>query len=620
MATSITSSALGFDNIKASLKNKLKNTSEFADYDFEASGLSNILDVLAYNTHLNGLIANFSINESFLNTAQLRSSLVSLATSIGYVPDSMTASRALLRISVNLSSVSGRPATIDLPKFTRFTAVVNEITYTFQTTEVYTAEDDGSGVYIFKTEGDSESIPVFEGKRKTKTFLVGEFDETDVYMIPDKNMDMSTVSVNVYETTTASAFTAYKNIIDVTSVSENSTIYILKEAPNEFYQLTFGANDILGQAPASGGKIVVDYISTSGPDANTAKTLTAIDQLSVGGVSYSITSTTTSNSAGGDFKESSESIRRNAPFQYATQNRMVTADDYRSIILRNFSSLIDDIITWGGQDNPEPKFGTVFTSIKFEDDVSDQQIVDTKAAILNLVDQLAVLSFKAEFVDPLDVFLETDIHFQVNPKLTPLSVNALGVSVKAVVEKYFRDNIGKFGKTFRRSSLLTLVDDVSPAILSSRAEVKTQLRIAPVVNAINSFNLQYPTPILDPKDSIQPVVISNNFIQNGATCRIENKTAKTSASGKVSLANNTLRVVEIGTGQVKTNNIGSFDTITGKLDIVSFKPTALSGGDGFIKLSATPANQSAVSPELNEIINFDPIASTIKPVIVDATN
>ena len=134
MATAITSSALGFDNIKSSLKDKLKNSTEFADYDFEASGLSNILDVLAYNTHLNGLIANFSINESFLNTAQLRSSLVSLATGIGYVPDSRTSSRALLRISLNLAGVSGRPSTIDLPKFTRFTSTVNEITYTFQTT------------------------------------------------------------------------------------------------------------------------------------------------------------------------------------------------------------------------------------------------------------------------------------------------------------------------------------------------------------------------------------------------------------------------------------------------------------------------------------------------------
>ena len=620
MATAITSSALGFENIKSSLKDKLKNSTEFTDYDFEASGLSNILDVLAYNTHLNGLIANFSINESFLNTAQLRSSLVSLATGIGYVPDSRTSSRALLRISLNLAGVSGRPSTIDLPKFTRFTSTVNEITYTFQTTEVFTASDDGTGVYVFKTAADSESIPVFEGSRKTKTFLVGEFDETDVYIIPDKNMDTSTVSINVFDSITSTAFTAYQNIIDATSVSENSTIYILKESPNEFYQLTFGANDILGQAPKSGGKIVVDYISTAGPDANTAKALAPIDQVAVNGVNYTLSATTTSVSAGGDFKETAESIRRNAPFQYATQNRMVTAEDYKSIILRNFSSLIDDIFTWGGQDNPEPKFGTVFTSIKFESDVSTQQQTDTKQAIIDLVDQLAVLSFKVEFTDPLDIFLETNIRFQVNPRLTPLSVNALSVSIKGVVNKYFTDNIGKFGKSFRRSNVLSLVDDVSPAVLSSRAEVKVQQRITPTVNAINSFNLTYPTAILDPTDSIEPVVTSTNFVVNGATCRIENRTARTLSDDKVVPASNILRIVEIGTGAIKTNNIGSFDPISGKLDIVAFKPTALSGGDGIIKISVTPANQSAITPELNEILNFDEIASTITPVIVDAQN
>ena len=620
MATTIESSALSFDNIKASLKNKLKNSTEFADYDFEASGLSNILDVLAYNTHLNGLIANFSINESFLNTAQLRSSLVSLATGIGYIPDSRTASRALLKVSVNLAGVSGRPSVIDLPRFTRFSTTVNEVSYTFQTTEVFTAEDDGAGLYVFKTQGGSESIPVFEGSRKTKTFLVGEFDETDVYIIPDKNMDTDTVSVNVFDSLSASAFTAYQSIVDATSVNENSTIYILKESPNEFYELSFGANDILGQAPKAGGKIVVDYISTVGPDANTGSSFTAIDQITVNSVNYNLTVATTSKSAGGDVKESASSIRRNAPFQYATQNRMVTADDYRSIILRNFSSLISDIKTWGGQDNPEPQFGTVYTSIKFESDVSAQQQTDTKQAIRDLVDQLAVLSFKVEFADPLDIFVETDIRFQVNPQLTPLSINSLGVSVKDVVSNYFTTNIGGFDKSFRRSSVLALVDDVSPAILSSRAEVKVQQRITPTVNAINSFNLTYPTPILNPLDSIEPVIVSNNFVLGGSTCRIENRTAKQQGDGSYTPASTNLRIVELGTGIVKQNNIGSIDPLTGKVDIVSFKPEALSGGSSIIKLSVTPANQSAITPELNEILNFDETASKVTPVIVDAPN
>ena len=145
MATTINSTALDFGNIKTNLKTYLKNTSEFADYDFEASGLSNILDVLAYNTHVNGLTTNFALNESFLGTAQLRSSVVSLATGIGYVPDTKTSAKGTVKVTMSLAGVSGRPATVDLPVNSRFSSSVDDITYTFQTREVHTAEDDGAG-------------------------------------------------------------------------------------------------------------------------------------------------------------------------------------------------------------------------------------------------------------------------------------------------------------------------------------------------------------------------------------------------------------------------------------------------------------------------------------------
>ena len=200
MATTIKSTALDFTNIKANLKDYLKSQTEFKDYDFEASGLSNILDVLAYNTHINGLTTNFALNESFLGTAQLRSSVVSLATGIGYIPDSKTASQGTAQISVDLSAVSGRPATIDLPAFSKLTASVDDLSYTFQTKEIFTAADNGTGQYIFKTANDSSAIPIFEGTTKTKTFLVGEYNEADVYIIPDLNLDADTAVVRVFDT------------------------------------------------------------------------------------------------------------------------------------------------------------------------------------------------------------------------------------------------------------------------------------------------------------------------------------------------------------------------------------------------------------------------------------
>lgn len=608
MATTIRSSALDFENIKANLRTYIKAKPEFADYDFEAAGLSNIMDLLAYNTHVNGLVANFTLNESFLGTAQLRASVVSLATGIGYIPDTKTASRGSVRVSVNLSGLAGRPSTITLPAYTRFTSSLDDLQYTFQTIDQFAAVDDGSGVYVFQTNEGSTSLPIYEGQRKTKTFIVGEYSEKDVYIIPDVNLDADTVSVEVYESFSSDQKTNYTNIIDATSVNENSTIYILKEAPNEFFQLSFGANDILGKAPVAGNTIRVNYISTNGKDANAASGFTAVDDVTVLGVDYNLSVTTVSKSIGGDDKESIESIRRNAPFQYATQNRMVTPEDYTSIILRNYSTLIKDIKSWGGEDNPAPKFGTVFSSILFEDDVTEAQVNETKRAIEDLVKQLAIISFRVEFADPVETFVETDVYFQINPKLTPLSLNAVNIEVKSEIANYFSTTIGGFSQSFRRSNLLTLIDDISPAILSSRADVRMQQRITPTIGALNSFNLTFPVNLRVPDDEA-PVITSTTFIVQDTTVRIENK-----------LGSNQLRIVDVGSGDIIVDNVGNYEPTLKRVNLIAFKPTSLLGGNDFIKISAIPANQSAISPILNDILKYDEDASTIQPVLTSAQN
>ena len=613
MATTIKSTALDFANIKTNLKTYLQNSTEFADYDFEASGLSNILDVLAYNTHINALTSNFALNESFLGTAQLRSSVVSLATGIGYVPDTKTSAKGTVGVTLNLAGVSGRPSTIDLPRNHRFAATVNDIAYVFQTTAIHTAEDDGTGNYVFKTTDGSAVIPIFEGTLKTKTFLVGEFNEADVYIIPDTSLDADSVLVTVTE---GSTDTTFINITAATTISSDSTIYILKEAPNGFYQLSFGGNGILGKSPAAGSTITVSYIATKGAEANSAKAFTATDTVTVLGTARTLTVTTTAAAIAGGEKETIESIRTNAPFQYATQNRMVTPEDYTAIILRNFSTLINDICSWGGQDNPEPKFGTVFSAIDFEDDVTAATIASTKTSIENLVKQLAVISFNVEFADPVKTFIETDLFYQINPDLTPLSSNAITNNIKTIKADYFTANTGKFKKAFRRSALLTLVDEVSSAVLSSRANIRMQQRITPTINTSNSFTLTFPGIIAVPAAKAIPVdadliVKSTTFLVDGVICRIQNEQY-------ANVATNKLQVVTSGSGTVIVDNIGSFSTTTGVLSIVAFKPTALQGGETFIKISVVPANQSAIVPERNNIINYDADASNISAVATEA--
>ena len=335
--------------------------------------------------------------------------------------------------------------------------------------------------------------------------------------------------------------------------------------------------------------------------ANTAKAFAPIDTVTVLGSARTLTVSTTAAAIGGDNKETIASIRTNAPFQYATQNRMVTPEDYTSIINRNFSTLINDIISWGGQDNPEPQFGTVYSSIDFETDVTAATQTATKASIEDLVKQLAVISFNVEFADPVVTFIETQLFYQINTNLTALSTNAITNSIKLVKDAYFTANTGKFSKAFRRSALLTLVDEVSSAVLSSRAIIRMQQRIVPVINTFNKFTLTFPGVIAKPSAVVAPtdddyIVRSNTFLVDGSPCRILNEQAANVATTK-------LQVVESGTGTIIVDNIGSFSTTTGVLTIIAFRPTGLLGGTTNIKIAVLPANQK-ISKMSNETRNL----------------
>ncbi len=664
MTTVIRSTALDFDNIKNNLKTYLAAQPQFTDYNFEASGLSNILDVLAYNTHINALIANFALNESYLTTAQLRSSVVSIAEGIGYVPDTDTAAQAKLNISFTTSQAA-RDVDIYLPAFTQFTAEVDGTTYTFQTIERYRAVDDGTGFYEFLTEAGSNEIPVFEGTRRTKTFIVGEYEDNPVYVIPDTTIDSSTVVVNVYESVTATAFSTYQNIINASAITANSTVYILKEAPNGYFELSFGDGETFGRSPVAGNKIVVEYLSTRGELANNATSFEATAQLVAGGVTTDLSVVTLSLSTGGRAKESIESIRKNAPFQYATQNRMVTAEDYSSLILKNYSSLIRDIKAWGGEDNPEPEYGAVYVSILFNNNVTSQTRSTTKLQIVDLADQLAILSFKIRFTDPEITYVEVDNFFEYNPRLTPLTLNTIQSNVREIIQNYFTTTVGGFEQAFRRSNMLTLIDESNQAIFSSRADIRMQKRFVPttpsIVNTVNdltnfslstellnqviglivskdyntaasviakyslsnytvirntistvsgnvTFNVAYPVSIAVPDDDTLTVT-SSAFVYNGINCRIQNK-----------LSSNILQIVALGDQRIIVDNIGSYNPTAGTATITYFIPSSILGGVDYIKLSAVPANQSAISPIRNNILEYDAGSSFARGVQVTATN
>lgn len=607
MATTIKSTELDFATIKNNLKTNFERHAEFSDYNFEGSGLSNILDVLATNTHYNALIANFALNESYLSTAQLRSSLVSLAEGIGYIPKSKTASRGTVTLTTNTGDLSGRPSTLSLPTGTKFTTTVDDVTYTFQTRETVTATDNGFGYYAYKTPSSSLNIDVLEGHSHTKTFFVGPDSVDDVYVIPDKNIDMETAIVKVYESSTDTTFANYINISKASTINENTKLYIMKEAPNGFYEITFGDGVTLGKAPVAGNKIVIEYLQVNGSKANGATAWTANNRISVLGTNYDVTPVTVVNSLGGAEAETMASIRKNAPFQYATQNRMVTAVDYSTLVLSNFGTIIKDIQAFGGEDALKPEFGTVFLSIVFNADVTAETIATTKNSIVDLTKQLAVVGFDTKFEDPVTTFVETEIFFQFNPKLGALSLTTVQDNVQVEIDRYFTENIGKFNQSFRRSNLLNDVDEVDTAVLSSRANIKLQRRFTPTTNTLQDHTLRYPVGIAEADDK-DIIVKSTPFNFNGTTCNIQNK-----------LGSNKLQIVALGSKIVQSDNIGSYNSATGIVSIVGLNVNSVIGGNQFIKVSVVPANQSAISPLRNDILEYDSGPSFATGVVVSTT-
>ena len=607
--TTIKSTALDFTAIKNNLKVFLSQQDEFTDYNFEASGLSSVLDVLAYNTHYNGLIANFALNESYLGTAQLRSSLVSLAEGIGYIPDSMNASQGIINLSLNLESLTNRPTVVTLPSGVKFDAVVDGTSYVFQTQEEIKARDNGSGSYSFTTADNIADIKVFEGTSTTKTFNITAQTENAAYIIPDEKIDIDTAIVRSFETSSSTAFVTFTDLRKATSLTSSSTVYILKETPKGEYELTFGNRTVLGRSPVAGNKVTVEYLSVSGADANGAKVFTPQSQVTVNDQNFTLQVSTVSNSFGGSDKETMESIRTTAPFQYATQNRAVTAEDYATLVQRNFGSLLSDISSFGGEDALEPEFGVIFLSLLFSnaienDTISGEAIKQaTKDSIVSLFKDLSVASFDIKFTDPIISFIETNVFFQFNPNLTTLTENTIKDNVQNTVAQYFADNTGKFKQSFRRSNLLTLIDSVSPAILSSRMEVKMQRRFTPTLTAIQNHTLRYPQNIAD-TDDVNFRVTSTPFTFSGKTCIVRNR-----------LNSNILEVFDTVNTEVIVDNVGSYTTDT--VSIVGLQVDAIPSGDTFIKVSVVPENQSFVTPLRQDVLNHDVSNSLVEVVEVD---
>jgi hypothetical protein len=641
MATTIKSTALDFFDIKDSLKLFFQQREEFKDYDFEGSGLSNILDVLAHNTHFNGLIANFALNESYLTTAQLRNSIVSLAESLGYIPSSKTSSQCTVNVTINLAGVEGLEQVYHLlPGELVLRGSIDDQEFVFTNRETITADANGTGIYEFHPfERPDDPITVVEGEIREQEYVVDASDNA-VYIIPDQNIDLTTAIVKVYDNRSVAnskegAYTLYNNIFDAVTIDEMSRLYILRESPNRFYELTFGSNNSLGQTPVSGNIININYLRSSGQASNgvgnlkLGATINLPDQNQQRGhyevQASDVSVVTLTRASGGDEPEDIESIRKRAPFQYAAQNRMITPLDYEALILRKYQNYIEDIICWGGEDDYRRDFGAVYVSIVWKSNLSSVKIGELREEIRELGKNLSVVSFIIKFVDASETFLSTEVYYRYNPTLSANSQSTVNQSVRDTINNYVNTSIGKFQQSFRRSNLLTLVDDTDPSILSSRADIKMQKRIFPILSLTESFQVVYPVPLKDATDSNVPVVTSSLFQIQGKTVYIRNKLTdrvKVSPEGQLPivfdrLPSTKLEIVDLD-NNVVVSNTGSYDPSSGTVNINKLQVQSILSANNYIKIFAIPANESAIESKFNNILRYDEPESLVKAVTVDA--
>ena len=476
---------LDFDQIKDSLKDYLKNNSNFSDYDFEGSKLSTILDVLAYNTYITAYNANMISNEVFIDSATLRENVVALARNIGYVPRSKKSSRALLTFFADISSVSPSPANLTLKKGPVASTVGRFRNQSF----VFCIPEDKT-VSVVDGIANFDDIEVYEGSLLDQTFTYSSRNPFQKFILPNTGIDLDTLIVKVKPSTDSTVSVKYErhdNLFDDDSgsvVTGDSNIFFLQEVSSEQYELIFG-DGIFGKALQDGNVIEVSYIVTSGDDANGINNFTYSGRLTYTRNSIEINVTSgisfISNplpSSGGEVIESVDSIRKFAPQIYATQNRALSANDYEVLIPNKIYPETESISVFGGEDLVPPQFGKVFISIKPRN--GDFVPNAIKQNIKRDLKKYAVAGIVPEILDLKYLFIETTSKVYYNTNLAP-SASFVSTKVQRDVTKYAESSeLNKYGARFKYSKFLKVIDQSHDSVTSNitTVEMRRDLRLA----------------------------------------------------------------------------------------------------------------------------------------------
>jgi len=481
---------LDFDQIKTTLRDYLKSNSNFTDYDFEGSNLSTILDVLAYNTYITSYNANMVANEVFIDSATLRENVVALARNIGYVPKSKKAARASVSFFVDTTNITPTPSAITLkkgPVATTSGAFGNQ-SFVFSICEDIT-------VPIIDGIASFNDIKIYEGSLLTSNFTYSARNPNQKFILPNAGVDTSLITVSVKANETSTSQINYVLQDSLFTVKSDSNVYYLQEIEDERYELLFG-DGIFGKALEEGNYITSNYIVTNGDSANGVSQFTFAGRLTYtrNSVEYTVTSgisllTTGLIASGGEQIESVDSIKKFAPRIYASQNRVLTADDYETLIPARIYPETESISVFGGEELIPPQYGKVFISIKprFGDFLPNL----IKENIKLKLKKYAVAGIVPEILDLKYLYLEVNSKVYYNTNLAPSSEYVSTVVQNNASQYSESSELNKYGARFKYSKFLKIIDDSHESVTSNITTIQMRRDIRVVLNSFSEYQIGF---------------------------------------------------------------------------------------------------------------------------------
>ena len=471
---------LDFNTLRAQIKSYLRSNSNFTDFDFEGSNFSILIDTLAYNSYITSYNTNMAVNESFIDSATLRENVVSLARNIGYVPRSKKSAVATVSFTVDLSTKNAVNVTLNAGLVAL--GAVEGGNYTFSIPESITVNPNSNGIASFN------NISIYEGNYLTKSFRIDSSQTNQRFILPNSNIDTSSIRVEVEENGSSLTYNSYTNIFDVNS---ESRLFLIQEIEDEKYQILFG-DGIMGKKPGNDAIIRVSYIVTNGRDGNGASNfnfsgiLTSnIGTTIVDGISLL---TTTQRSENGDSIESVDNIKYLAPRVYASQYRAVTPNDYASLIPFLYPN-IDSVSAYGGEELDPPEFGKVFITIKPKNGEFLSDIV--KDNIKSSLKKYTVAGIKQEFLDLMYLYVEYNSTVSYDSGFISDKLN-LQSRIISSIETYSKSaDINSFGGRLKYSKLLSQIDRVDTGITSNITTLVIRRNMIPLYNQIATYEICY---------------------------------------------------------------------------------------------------------------------------------